>query len=111
LPGLNAEIRQKVQGYGAFTRLNFRGLNFRGDGTHAFRCGLFARHLNQLIEARIMGLILLVVVLLLLFGGGGGYWGYNRGYYGGRGHGLIWLVVVVLVLAVLFGAPHYGGPV
>jgi hypothetical protein len=67
--------------------------------------------LNQLIEARIMGLILLVVVLLLLFGGAGGYWGYNRGYYGGRGHGLVWLVVVVLVLAVLFGGPHYGGPV
>jgi hypothetical protein len=59
----------------------------------------------------IMGLLLLIVVVILLFGGGGGYWGYNRGYYGGRSHGLIWLVVVVLVLVVLFSGSHYGGQI
>jgi hypothetical protein len=57
-------------------------------------------------EVDAMGLILLIVVLVLLFGGGGGYWGYSRGYYGGRGHSLVWLVVVIVVLVVLFG--HHG---
>ena len=57
-----------------------------------------------------MGLLLLIVVLVLLFGGGGGYWGYNRGYYGGRGHGLIWLFVLIVVLVVLCGC-HHGATV
>jgi hypothetical protein len=41
-----------------------------------------------------------------LFSGGGGYWGYSRGYYGG-GHGLIWLVLIIVVF-VLFGDGHPG---
>lgn len=56
----------------------------------------------------IMSLLLIIVVLVLLFGGGGGYYGYNRGYYGGRGHGLIWLIVIVVVLVLLFGGGHFG---
>jgi hypothetical protein len=59
----------------------------------------------------VMSLLLIIVVLVLLFGGGGSYYGYNRGYYGGRGHGLIWLIVIVVVLVLLFGGGHFGGRV
>jgi len=55
-----------------------------------------------------MSLLLLIVILILLFGGVGGYWGYSRGYYGGRGHGLIWVLLLIVVLVVLFGGGHYG---
>jgi hypothetical protein len=54
-----------------------------------------------------MGLILILVILFLLFGGGG-YYGYRRGYYGGRGYGLVWLVLIVLVLASVIGGPRWG---
>jgi hypothetical protein len=44
-----------------------------------------------------------------LFGGlGGGYWGQSRGYYGGGGFGIIGLVVIVLVIAMLFGGFGHG---
>jgi hypothetical protein len=37
-----------------------------------------------------------------------GYYGYSRGYYGGRGHGLIWLIVIIVILMLLFGGGHFG---
>ena len=44
---------------------------------------------------------------------GGGYgwrrgYGYRRGYYGGGGHGLIWLVVIVVIVVLLFNGGHFG---
>jgi hypothetical protein len=53
-----------------------------------------------------MTLILLLIILLLVLGGGGGYYGYRRGYYRGRGHGLIWLIVFVLIVVLLFNGGH-----
>jgi hypothetical protein len=38
-----------------------------------------------------MTLIIIIVVLVLIFGGGG-FYGHRQGYYGGRGHSLIWIV-------------------
>jgi hypothetical protein len=35
---------------------------------------------------------------VLLLGGGGGCYAYNRGYYGGPGHRLIRLFIVLLLL-------------
>jgi hypothetical protein len=61
------------------------------------------------IHDRIMTLLLLIIILILLFGGGGGYYGYRRGYYGGRGHSLIWLIVLIVLLVLLFG--HSGARV
>jgi len=56
-----------------------------------------------------MSLILLIIVLFLLFGGGG-YYGYNRGYYGGRGFGGgLGLIVLLLVLFLLFGGGFRNG--
>jgi hypothetical protein len=55
-----------------------------------------------------MGLLLIIVILLLIFGGGGGFYGYRRGYYGGRGHSLVWILLIVIVLIVLFGGRHMG---
>lgn len=49
-------------------------------------------------------ILLIVVVLVLLFGwGGGGY--YGRSYYGPRGYGIGWIIVVVLVIWLLFARP------
>jgi len=56
-----------------------------------------------------MSLILLIVVFFVLFGGGG-YYGYNRGYYGGRGFGGgLGLLVLLLVLFVIFGGGFHRG--
>jgi hypothetical protein len=55
-----------------------------------------------------MTLIIIIVVLVLVFGGGGLY-GHRQGYYGGRGHSLIWIVLLLVVLYLLFG--HGGHPV
>ena len=59
-----------------------------------------------------MSLLLLIVILFVLFGGGGWY-GYRSGYYGGRGMGLLGVVLIVLLVAALVGGPHWGwyGPV
>src|ERR1700689_793275 len=85
----------------------------RRAGTFVFAHDFSFRNVSEsrktLIRDWIMGLILLIVVLVILFGGGGGYWGYNRGYYGGGGHGLIWLLVLIVFLVVLFG--HHGATI
>ena len=52
-----------------------------------------------------MTLILNIIIHDLLFGGGG-YYGYRGGYYDHRGHGLIWLVIIAVILFLLFG--HHG---
>jgi hypothetical protein len=55
-----------------------------------------------------MSLLLIVVLLFLLFGGDG-YYGYRGDYYGGRGFGsLLGVLVVVFLVVVLFGGPHFG---
>jgi hypothetical protein len=90
-----------------------RELLLRRAGTFVFAHDFSFRNVSEsrktLIRDWIMGLILLIVVLVILFGGGGGYWGYSRGYYGGGGHGLIWLLVLIVVLVVLFG--HHGATI
>jgi hypothetical protein len=48
-------------------------------------------------------LLLLIIVILLC--SGGGYYGYRREYYGGRGIGLIGVLVIVLIAVALFGQP------
>jgi hypothetical protein len=59
-------------------------------------------------EHDFMSLIILIIILLLLFGGGGGYYGYRSGYYGGRGHSLIWVLVVIVILVLLLGHGGFG---
>jgi hypothetical protein len=58
-----------------------------------------------------MTLILVILILVLLFGGG--FFGYNRGYYGGRSFGgLLGFLVVLFILYLLFGGGlHLGGGV
>ena len=56
-----------------------------------------------------MTIIPLIIVLFLLFGGGG-YYGYNRGYYGGRGFGGgLGLLVLLLILFTVFGGGLRSG--
>ena len=44
-----------------------------------------------------------MIVLVVLFGGGG-FYGYNRGYYGGRGYGGgLGLLLLLLILFLIFG--------
>jgi hypothetical protein len=57
-------------------------------------------------------LLLIIILLLLIFGLPGGYYGYRRGYYGGRhyGFGLVGLLILLAVLWLLFGGgfgPHH----
>lgn len=53
-----------------------------------------------------MGLILLIVVLLLLFGGG---YGLRQGWYAApQFGGILDLILIILVLAWLFGGFGYG---
>ena len=54
-----------------------------------------------------MGLILLIVLFVLIFGGGGGYYAHRRYGTGGLG-GVLGLVLVVLVVAWLFGGLGIG---
>jgi hypothetical protein len=52
-------------------------------------------------------MLLLIILLVLLFGGGGGYFGYSRWGRGG-GLGVVGTVLVVVVLLyVLGGLPHW----
>jgi hypothetical protein len=51
-------------------------------------------------------MLILLIVLLLLFGGGGGYYGYGRwGYAGGAGIGLGTILLIVLLVYLMGGAP------
>ena len=51
-----------------------------------------------------MTTIVIVIVLVVVLGGGGGYFGYNRGYYGGRSFGgLVGFLALLIVLYLLFG--------
>jgi hypothetical protein len=92
---------------GAEPRNATRGKFASQPGTQISLANLAMRSLQQSL-GHAMSLLLLIVILVLLFGGGGGYWGYSRGYYGGRGHGLIWFVLVIIILVVLFGGGHYA---
>jgi hypothetical protein len=64
-----------------------------------------------------MGMLLIILLLVLAFGGFG-HTGYQRGWYGGyRGAdvprsgswfgGGLGLVLLIIVLFLLFGGPHY----
>ena len=48
-------------------------------------------------------MLLLIILLVLLFGGGGGFYGYRSGYYGGRGIGLVGVLLIVLVVFLAMG--------
>jgi hypothetical protein len=51
-------------------------------------------------------MLILLIILLLLFGGGGGYYGYGRwGYAGGAGIGLGTILLIVLLVYLMGGAP------
>ncbi|MFZ2870439.1 hypothetical protein [Zavarzinia sp.] len=52
-------------------------------------------------------MLILILVLLLVFGGGG-YYGFRRQYYGGRGFSLIGILLLILIVIALFGAPRMG---
>ena len=54
-----------------------------------------------------MSLVLLVIILVVLFGSGG-FYGYNRGFHGGRSYGGgLGLLVLLLVLFLIFGQGRY----
>ena len=58
-------------------------------------------HSYEIIRA--MNLLLLLIILFVLFGGGG-YYGYGRGYYGGRHFGGgMGLLLLIIVLVLVFG--------
>ncbi len=53
-------------------------------------------------------MLLLIILLVLVFGGGGGYYGYSRWGTGG-GLGIVGTVLLVLVVAYLFGGLRFPG--
>lgn len=52
-----------------------------------------------------MSTLLVIILVIILLGGGGGWYGYNRWGYNGLG-GVLGLIVLILVLAWLFGGLH-----
>jgi hypothetical protein len=49
--------------------------------------------------------LLLIILLVLLIAGGG--WGYSAGYHTSP-YGILWVLVLVILLVLLFGAPRLG---
>src|SRR5258708_39561037 len=68
-----------------------------------FQLGL---DVQSVFRRREYPMLILLIILLLLLGGGGGYYGHSRwGYGGGAGVGLR-PILLVLLLAFLFGGGH-----
>jgi hypothetical protein len=52
-----------------------------------------------------MSLLVIILLLVLIFGGGG-YYGYRGGHYGGRGLGIVGVILLVIVLFAVLGPYH-----
>lgn len=65
------------------------------------------RHAMPDFQEDVMSLLLIILVVVLLFGGGGLY-GYRGGYYGGRGLGVVGVLLIVIIAVALLGHPYLG---